>query len=75
MILISTNTYFNPPTPCGVGPSAPPYFVWTLFISIHPPRVGWDFTNHFFKIAIKNFNPPTPCGVGPVAHCLAARGV
>ena len=34
--------YFNPPTPCGVGPynALRPN---PLDISIHPPRVGWDF--------------------------------
>ena len=33
-------------------------------ISIHPPRVGWDFAIRKLLSHIYNFNPPTPCGVG-----------
>ena len=64
---------FNPPTPCGVGQCqlfSRPFPRW---ISIHPPRVGWDsvFCNHR-HIVFKNFNPPTPCGVG---QCRAFQTV
>ena len=34
-------------------------------ISIHPPRVGWDFFASIIQKLEYNFNPPTPCGVGP----------
>ena len=33
---------FNPPTPCGVGRGATYNLITTPWISIHPPRVGWD---------------------------------
>ena len=54
---------FNPPTPCGVGPSGTPsgpdpgYF--------NPPTpcgVGPDHQDAVLRR--DNFNPPTPCGVG-----------
>ena len=56
--------YFNPPTPCGVGPGeglAPPLAI--SFQSTHPvrggtPRAGWR------SYPVGYFNPPTPCGVG-----------
>ena len=35
-------------------------------ISIHPPRVGWDYALQGGIVFPVNFNPPTPCGVGPV---------
>ena len=35
-----------------------------LFISIHPPRVGWDEQALKKAQSYLNFNPPTPCGVG-----------
>ena len=56
--------YFNPPTPCGVGPPLHQFDVNANGISIHPPRVGWDGNMGRFALEIKNFNPPTPCGVG-----------
>ena len=34
--------HFNPPTSCGVGLCAPPFWVLDGEISIHPPRAGWD---------------------------------
>ena len=39
-------------------------FVHTLFISIHPPLVGWDQKSQTRSLPDMNFNPPTPCGVG-----------
>ena len=33
---------FNPPTPCGVGPSEVDGLTREQRISIHPPRAGWD---------------------------------
>ena len=59
--------YFNPPTPCGVGPSGgtadgtPP-------LHFNPPTpcgVGRYQSSHF-RPCPGYFNPPTPCGVGPV---------
>ena len=38
--------------------------VYLFKISIHPPRVGWDFHNVNKVTHNRNFNPPTPCGVG-----------
>ena len=35
-------SYFNPPTPCGVGRSFPVCGEHASDISIHPPRAGWD---------------------------------
>ena len=101
--------YFNPPTPCGVGPPIssravnacifqsthpvrggtsnkwskrrtkqisihPPRAGWDfrddsgaqrLRISIHPPRAGWDEKIDEMSRYLADFNPPTPCGVGP----------
>ena len=34
------------------------------YISIHPPRVGWDINISVIIFFFINFNPPTPCGVG-----------
>ncbi len=34
------------------------------YISIHPPRAGWDAIVGYFNDPGGNFNPPTPCGVG-----------
>ena len=33
---------FNPPTPCGVGPKSLSSVRSHKYISIHPPRAGWD---------------------------------
>ena len=59
--------YFNPPTPCGVGP---PSVRWPstryAFQSTHPVRGGTQ--NMIMRLFdITNFNPPTPCGVGLLA--------
>ena len=35
-----------------------------VYISIHPPRVGWDTFSQFCYCCLSYFNPPTPCGVG-----------
>ena len=35
------------------------------YISIHPPRAGWDVRCPGGCAGLCNFNPPTPCGVGP----------
>ena len=37
--------YFNPPSPCGEGPSNSHFFNFHIAISIHPPRVGRDELN------------------------------
>ena len=34
------------------------------WISIHPPRAGWDLRGRRPVDQLRNFNPPTPCGVG-----------
>ena len=57
-------TYFNPPTPCGVGrsqrndPEQPEGF------SIHPPRAGWNSLEDSTMLVSQSFQSP-PCGVGP----------
>ena len=58
-------TYFNPPTPCGVGPIHPTLCGVVVNISIHPPRAGWDLVSLIRQAVGGDFNPPTPCGVGP----------
>ena len=40
--LLSFFSYFNPPTPCGVGLHGANDPIRILTISIHPPRAGWD---------------------------------
>ena len=59
--------YFNPPAPCGAGPSRggggrPP-----SLISIHPPLAGRDISIGTGTANTKNFNPPAPCGAGRAA--------
>ena len=61
------SAYFNPPTPCGVGPQTASTRPRSPWISIHPPRAGWDSRRAFHLQLTANFNPPTPCGVGRVA--------
>ena len=63
---LSDSFYFNPPTPCGVGPVPAMPVVVAVAISIHPPRVGWDHCSRYPCYRGVYFNPPTPCGVGPV---------
>ena len=41
---IHTASYFNPPTPCGVGRQGELDAQFVGYISIHPPRAGWDFS-------------------------------
>ena len=38
--------YFNPPSPCGEGRCVPMRFQNHICISIHPPRVGRDHSDH-----------------------------
>ena len=66
-----SNTYFNPPTPCGVGREEIRLNIEPRTISIHPPRAGWDRTKNRSHTRISYFNPPTPCGVG---RCKRASG-
>ena len=40
---LSWQSNFNPPTPCGVGPPQRGGRGVNNFISIHPPRAGWDW--------------------------------
>ena len=84
--------HFNPPIPCGMGPSTTrqitpstlfqsthPVWDGTLkfrftntfnLISIHPSRVGWDFSPIFRAFCPCDFNPPIPCGMGPSLSAL-----
>ena len=63
-----SNSYFNPPSPCGEGRGvAGDGLVFGERISIHPPRVGRDIWGAVFPGDIINFNPPSPCGEGRVA--------
>ena len=59
--------YFNPPTPCGVGPPAAGGSpASTAFQSTHPVRGGTSACSRSLTNN-QGFNPPTPCGVGPAA--------
>ena len=62
--------YFNPPTPCGVGPDDLPALCQVgIFQSTHPL---WGGTGKSKPLRFAPyFNPPTPCGVGPVNGALA----
>ena len=60
---------FNPPSPCGEGLRHVVADVHILAISIHPPRVGRDFTWASCFYSIKYFNPPSPCGEGHAPIC------
>ena len=55
---------FNPPSPCGEGPTANKAAVTFLCISIHPPRVGRDRWFYHARNKAGYFNPPSPCGEG-----------
>ena len=57
---------FNPPTPHGVGPILDVYGGEYEFISIHPPRMGWDRNLFCYGYGTSYFNPPTPHGVGHI---------
>ena len=67
----SQHLNFNPPIPCGMGPSSsrrpPPT---GAFQSTHPV---WDGTRRQIVATRKNrdFNPPIPCGMGPALAVLA----
>ena len=57
---------FNPPIPCGMGLHQRDLRVEIIPISIHPSRVGWDFTHSLAPPFVFYFNPPIPCGMGPI---------
>ena len=42
------------------------FILGRVYISIHPPRAGWDRTSpiKLGSFSATHFNPPTPCGVG-----------
>ena len=56
--------HFNPPSPCGEGPSVAVSVSPKIEISIHPPRVGRDAGNPAVFWYRSDFNPPSPCGEG-----------
>ena len=56
--------YFNPPTPCGVGPSPAPRTPWTIYFN-PPTPCGVGRVDLRSTRGRGYFNPPTPCGVGP----------
>ena len=64
---------FNPPTPCGVGRCPLRWHIQCLWISIHPPRVGWDDHPVTAGLRLEDFNPPTPCGVGRITSARCKR--
>ncbi len=72
-VLSPTRTYFNPPTPGGVGRNQSLAQLIGHFISIHPPRAGWDGFMAAFSSTAANFNPPTPGGVGRTSSWLTPR--
>ena len=61
--------YFNPPSLCREGPHCEARCACTVYISIHPPRVGRDWRDTMEGRTFGNFNPPAPCGAG---HALSA---
>ena len=56
----SDRSYFNPPTPCGVGPVMPSQVTGRVTISIHPPRVGWDPERTFVSVVSLTFQSTHP---------------
>ena len=58
--------HFNPPAPCGAGPSTVSVLVPLLLIfqSTRPVR-GGTMRKHTPKPCTRYFNPPAPCGAGP----------
>ena len=52
--------YFNPPTPCGVGPTAAVMPLQYPSISIHPPHVGWDVTPKRYFCGAVSFQSTHP---------------
>ena len=54
-----TMTYFNPPTPCGVGLLSFEDIQNPKWISIHPPRVGWDSLSCWISKTVSiSIHPP-----------------
>ena len=58
------NTYFNPPTPCGVGRRSDRGSTQTEKHFNPPTPCGWDRQANSSCLCHSHFNPPTPCGVG-----------
>ena len=51
---------FNPPTPCGVGLVVAIAVGMSSYISIHPPRVGWDGSFDYDKAVLMAFQSTHP---------------
>ena len=45
-----------------------------VFISIHAPRAGCDFSSQRETFDLKDFNPRTPCGVRPASSSVITTG-
>ena len=54
------HVHFNPPTPCGVGHYPNDKDSGPCHISIHPPRVGWDYTltTINIRVGVISIHPP-----------------
>ena len=63
--LATAASTFQSTHPVWGGTSERQQKAYFIFISIHPPRVGWDTTEESGGESHRDFNPPTPCGVGP----------
>ena len=59
---------FNPPTPCGVGRRSGAPNALFCCISIHPPRVGWDYTLHSWRQGVQSFQSTHPVWGGTLAE-------
>ena len=56
--------YFNPPAPCGAGPTRfPPFSRGAPFQSTRPVRGGTE-GRQYGRCEVYYFNPPAPCGAG-----------
>ena len=56
---------FNSRTPCGVRPLEYLILLYSMWVSIHAPRVGCDITISKRPKPNTSFNSRTPCGVRP----------
>ena len=62
--VVAALRYFNPPSPCGEGPSL--WFLYYHFIIFQSTLPVWGGTaqRRYLSHSIPYFNPPSPCGEG-----------
>ena len=62
----TSESYFNPRSPCGERPAFSASVSASIAISIHAPRVGSDFdVDDPVQRSCADFNPRSPCGERP----------